>query len=81
MERFTNKTEIMKKILEILDKYYGGDYNVDCAKEIHEHYMKFVEWLGKDNNIYYMENKEDLYQHYLDNVLNKMPNDNKRKDC
>ena len=73
----------MKQILEILDKYYDGDYNVDCAKEIHEHYMKFVEWKDKsvvDLHHIKIQGKsiikpnyvlEDLYQHYCDNVLNK----------
>ena len=37
----------MKQILEILDKYYGGDYNVDCAKEIHQHYLEFTDWMMK----------------------------------
>ena len=47
----------MEKVLEILHKesynlYMGFEKREKAAKEIHEHYMKFVEW--KDENSVYL---------------------------
>jgi hypothetical protein len=81
----------MKKALEILDNkteyslhFPDGLVKQDTVKEIHEHYIKFVEWFGENCWVNSIENKyglagnnpmnmtlEEVYQYYCDNILNK----------
>ena len=87
----------MKKVLETIDKI-GSMLGYDkcgfrltfpreqAAKEIHEHYMKFVEWLTDGDKIwidctgltprtvYEIDDKEytldEVHQYYCDKILN-----------
>ena len=66
MARLINKTKKMKQILEILDKYYGGDYNVDCAKEILPLIEKRDEIIQKQDELinitdsFFFDNEDDV---------------------
>ena len=70
-----------EKILDILDDNgYNRDYMEarDAAKEIINHFTKFIEWRYKwcENGIYIGNGKtlftiEDTYKQWIDNVINK----------
>jgi hypothetical protein len=66
-------------IHEILDDNFPGcliQSKIDASEEIdqltREHYLKFAEWLRNHNEgKWYIKTTDQLYQFWLDNVLNK----------
>lgn len=63
----------MKKVLEILNResynlYMGLKSREKSAKEIHEHYMKFMEWKDNDSNFQIYDDRNV----YIDLNTNKL---------
>jgi len=79
----------MKKALEIIDRNLMLDQpnpeqaKMETARQIHEHYRLFAEWLKSDNWHWFNPvlkkwgtydkyvKFEEIYEWYCDNILNK----------